>query len=161
MGAMPMPGSGSMKMEGAPKSPGMAMGADVNDIDFDAYLANDRTLADPEVLRVERGGRVRLRIINMADSTNFIIDLGALDGELIAVDGAPNVPLRGAKFPLAMAQRLDIRLRLPAGGGAFPILALREGDTASLRDFLLRRARRRTRVPVRPFRRGAQYFARA
>jgi FtsP/CotA-like multicopper oxidase with cupredoxin domain len=128
MGSMPMPGGAAMKMEGSQKSSGMAM--DVNDIDFDAYLANDRTLADPEVFRVERGGRVRLRIINMADSTNFIIDLGALGGELIAVDGEPNVPLRGTKFPLAMAQRLDIRVQLPAGGGAFPILALREGDTA-------------------------------
>ena len=131
MGSMPMPGGGPMKMGGSQKSSGMAMamGADVNDIDFDAYLANDRTLADPEVFRVERGGRIRLRIINMADSTNFVIDLGALAGELIAVDGAPNVPLRGAKFPLAMAQRLDIRVQLPAKGGVYPILALREGDT--------------------------------
>ncbi len=132
MGSMPMPGGVPMNMGGSEKSSGMAMapGADVNDIDFDAYLANDRTLADPEVFRVEPGGRVRLRIINMADSTNFIIDLGAINGELIAVDGQPNVPMRGAKFPLAMAQRLDIRVQLPAGGGAFPILALREGDTA-------------------------------
>src|SRR3546814_5538440 len=30
---------------------------------------------------------VRLRIINGAASTNFVIDLGALDGDLIAVDG--------------------------------------------------------------------------
>lgn len=132
MGAMPMPGGGSMNMGGSGKSSGTAMapGADVNDIDFDAYLANDRTLADPQLFQVERGGRVRLRIINMADSTNFIIDLGALGGELIAVDGQPNVPVRGTKFPMAMAQRLDIRVQLPAGGGAFPILALREGDTA-------------------------------
>ena len=27
----------------------------LNDITFDAYLANDRTLADPEVVRVEQG----------------------------------------------------------------------------------------------------------
>jgi FtsP/CotA-like multicopper oxidase with cupredoxin domain len=96
MGSMPMPGGAPMKMEGSQKSSCMAMAMDVNDIDFDAYLANDRTLTDPEVFRVERGGRVRLRIINMADSTNFIIDLGALDGELIAVDGEPNAPLRAA-----------------------------------------------------------------
>lgn len=133
MGSMPMPpGGGGINMGGSGKSSGMAMapGADVNDIDFDAYLANDRTLADPQVFQVEGGGRVRLRIINMADSTNFIIDLGAIAGELIAVDGQPNVPVRGTKFPLAMAQRLDIRLQLAAGGGAYPILALREGDTA-------------------------------
>jgi FtsP/CotA-like multicopper oxidase with cupredoxin domain len=105
----------------------MAMGMDLNDVDFDAYLANDRTLEDPEVVRVEPGGRVRLRVINAAAGTNFWIDLGALSGELIAVDGDPVVPVREQRFPLAMAQRLDIRLALPAGEGAYPILALREG----------------------------------
>jgi hypothetical protein len=53
---------------------------DLNDVDFDAFLANDRTLTDPEVVRVERGGRVRLRIINGASSSQFWIDLGALTG---------------------------------------------------------------------------------
>jgi FtsP/CotA-like multicopper oxidase with cupredoxin domain len=105
----------------------MAMAMDLNDVDFDAYLANDRTLEDPEVVRVEPGGRVRLRVINAAAGTNFWIDLGALAGELIAVDGDPVVPVRDQRFPLAMAQRLDIRLALPAGEGAYPILALREG----------------------------------
>jgi FtsP/CotA-like multicopper oxidase with cupredoxin domain len=121
---------GSMAMDGKPMAHGamaqMAMG-DVNDIDFDAYLANDRTLADPAMVRVEPGGHVRLRIINAAAATNFWIVLGALSGELIAVDGDPVMPVSGARFPLAMAQRLDLRLRLPAGQGAYPILALREG----------------------------------
>ncbi len=105
----------------------MAMGMDINDVDFDAYLANDRTLDDPEVVRVEPGGRVRLRVINAAAGTNFWIDLGALSGELIAVDGDPVVAVKEQQFPLAMAQRLDIRLALPAGEGAYPVLALREG----------------------------------
>jgi FtsP/CotA-like multicopper oxidase with cupredoxin domain len=132
MGSMAMPGGTAMPTGAAAKSSGMAMpaGGDVNDIDFDAYLANDRSLADPEVFQVERGARVRLRIINMADSTNFIIDLGTIRGELIAVDGQAIVPVPGTKFAIAMAQRLDIRVKLAAGGGAFPILALREGDTA-------------------------------
>jgi FtsP/CotA-like multicopper oxidase with cupredoxin domain len=107
----------------------MPMGMDINDIDFDAYLANDRTLDDPEVVRVESGGRVRLRIINGASATNFWIDLGGLAGELIAVDGDAVVPVRDRRFPLAMAQRLDLRLALPPGQGAYPILALREGAT--------------------------------
>ena len=97
-----------------------------NDVEYDAYLANDRTLADPQVIRVEAGGRVRLRIINAAAATNFLIDLGAIDGELIAVDGNPNVPLKGRLFDLAIAQRVDIRLHLPAGQGAYPVLARRE-----------------------------------
>lgn len=106
-------------------SGGMAM--DLNDIEYDAYLANDRTLADPEVVRVERGGRVRLRIINGATSTAFHLDLGRLSGQVIAADGNPVQPVTGSRFAMSMGQRLDIRLTLPADGGAFPILALREG----------------------------------
>ena len=36
-------------------------------------------------------------------------------------------PLAGRRFEIAIAQRLDLRLRLPAGAGAWPILARREG----------------------------------
>ncbi len=104
--------------------------ADLSDVLHDAYLANDRTLDDPQVLRVERGQRVRLRIINGAASTNFMLDLGALEGTLIAVDGRPILPIFGRRFPLAVAQRADIRLTLPEGQGAWPILAQREGDKA-------------------------------
>jgi FtsP/CotA-like multicopper oxidase with cupredoxin domain len=100
----------------------------LNDVEFDAYLANDRTLGDPETVRVDAGGRVRLRVINAAASTNFWLDLGALAGDLIAVDGHDVVPLSGNRFPLAIAQRADIRLQLPPGAGAYPILAVREGD---------------------------------
>jgi FtsP/CotA-like multicopper oxidase with cupredoxin domain len=115
-------GPGAMARGGMP-----AMSMDVNDIDYDAYLANDRTLDDPEVVAVELGGRVRLRIINGATATAFTIDLGALEGTLIAVDGQDIVPLTGRRFPIAMGQRLDIRLELPRTRAAFPILALREG----------------------------------
>jgi FtsP/CotA-like multicopper oxidase with cupredoxin domain len=104
-----------------------AMAADINDIDYDAYLANDRTLHDPEVFRVEGGGTVRLRLINGATATAFWIDLGELTGEAIAVDGNAIVPVAGNRFPLGMGQRIDIRIRLPKGQGAWPVLALREG----------------------------------
>ena len=106
---------------------GMTGRMDLNDIDYDAYLANDRTLDDPEVIRVEAPDHVRLRIINGAAATNFTIDTGLLHGELIAVDGQDVAPVGGAMFPIAMGQRLDIRLAVPKEGGAFPVLALREG----------------------------------
>ncbi len=105
--------------------PGMTM--DLNDFNFDAYLANDRTLNDPEVVAVENGGRVRLRVINAAAATVFWIDTGALNGRLVAVDGHDVQPLPGRRFGLAMGQRLDIEMDLPKGEGAFPVLALREG----------------------------------
>lgn len=102
------------------------MKMDTNDIEYDAYLANDRTLNDPEIVRVEAGGRIRLRIINGASSTAFTVDLGELNGELIAVDGMGIVPIKGKRFPMTMAQRIDIRVQLPKNNRAYPILALRE-----------------------------------
>lgn len=113
-----------MSMSGMSMS-GMSM--DLNDINYDAFLANDRTLHDPETIQVERSGRVRLRIINAASSSQFWIDLGALTGRVVAVDGHPVVPVVGRRFPLAIAQRLDIVVDLP-GAGAFPVLARLEGS---------------------------------
>jgi FtsP/CotA-like multicopper oxidase with cupredoxin domain len=126
-GAMPMAGMrhDTNGMPGMGGMPGMAM--DLNDIDYDAYLANDRTLSDPEVIRVEKGGTVRLRIIDGATSTAFVIDTGALEAVLIEVDGQPVVPVSGRRFGVTMGQRVDLRVTLPKEGGAFPILALREG----------------------------------
>ena len=118
--------------QGEPKPDGGAMKMskpDANDVNYDAYLANDRTLRDPEVVKVEKGGRVRLRIINGGSGTNFFIDLGSLTGELIATDGMPIRPVQRKRFPLAIAQRMDVILNLPKEGGAFPILALRELST--------------------------------
>src|SRR5438105_1404932 len=122
MGAMYSGTMGAMNME-----PGMAM--DLNDVDYDAFLANDRTLADPEVIRTEAGGRVRLRLINGASSTQFWIDLGTLTGTVVAADGHPVRPVRGSRLPLAIAQRLDVLIDLP-GNGAYPIFAQVEGKRA-------------------------------
>jgi FtsP/CotA-like multicopper oxidase with cupredoxin domain len=119
MGAMNSGTMGAMNV-----APSMAM--DLNDIDYDAFLANDRSLADPEVIRTEPGGRVRLRLVNGASSTQFWVDLGALSGTVVAVDGHPVRPLRGNRLPLAMAQRLDVLIDLP-GNGSYPIFAQVEG----------------------------------
>jgi FtsP/CotA-like multicopper oxidase with cupredoxin domain len=101
---------------------------DLNDVKYDAFLANFRTLADPEVVKVGPGGLVLLRIINSASMSNFHVDLGQLEGELIAVDGFEVLPIRARRFPAAVAQRLDIRVTLPPGPGAYPVLALLEGE---------------------------------
>jgi FtsP/CotA-like multicopper oxidase with cupredoxin domain len=131
MGMSGMASSG-MTMSGQAKA-GMAgsgpvnMRMDLNDVHYDAFLANDRTLVDPEIVRVERGGQIRLRVINAASASQFWIDLGALTGRVVATDGHPVEPLAGRRFPLAMAQRLDILIDVP-GAGAFPILARLEGS---------------------------------
>lgn len=128
-GGTGMGGHGGMSGHGAGHGavPAEAMPMDINDIEYDAYLANDRTLDDPEVFRVDRNGTVRLRLINGATATAFWIDIGEVPGEAIAVDGNPVVPVRGRRFPLGMGQRIDIRLRMPREEGAWPIFADREG----------------------------------
>lgn len=100
---------------------------DINDFDFDAYLANDRTLDNPEVVQVERGGRVLLRAVNAAAMTSFWIDLGQISGRLVAVDGEPCQPYTSTRFGFAPGQRLDIEIDMPADGTALPVFALREG----------------------------------
>ena len=119
-----MKGTGMAGM--AMKGTGMAA-MDLNDVQYDAFLANDRTFADPEIVRVDRGGRVRLRIINGASSSQFWIDLGDLTGRVVATDGHAVKPVPGKLFPIAMAQRLDILIDLPAAG-AFPVRARLEGS---------------------------------
>lgn len=123
-----MPGMdmGDMKMGGMRSMQGMPM--DLNDIAFDAFLANDRTLGDPDVIRVEPGGQVLLRIINGAAASNFMVDLRPLSASLVAVDGHAVKPVPGSGFPIAMGQRLDLRLTLPKGEGAYPLFAVLEGE---------------------------------
>src|SRR5205085_2181465 len=64
-GGMNMPSMPNMNMGNMPNMtmsgssmPGMAMSkADLNDITYDAFLANDRTLADPHVIDVGRNAQ--------------------------------------------------------------------------------------------------------
>jgi FtsP/CotA-like multicopper oxidase with cupredoxin domain len=127
----------------------MGMGKpDANDWDYDAYLANDRTLNDPAVAPVEKGERVRLRIINGSSGTNFFVELGSLDGELIATDGMAVHPLRGRRFPLAIAQRIDLRIQIPREGGGFPIVARREGAKEQTGIILATKGASIQRLPV-------------
>jgi FtsP/CotA-like multicopper oxidase with cupredoxin domain len=111
---------GSMKMADG-STMAMPTMTHANDVTYDAYLANDRTLADPQVIKVTPGP-FRLRLINGATATAFWLDTG-LPTQVIATDGTPCTPLAGQHFPIAMGQRLDLLVTIPAEGGAFPILA--------------------------------------
>ena len=124
--SQPMPGMPGMTSTPDAVQPGTT--PDLNDITYDAYLANDRTLDDPLVIRTERNGRIRLRLINGAASTAFWIDLGGTTATILAVDGNAVQPIIASRFPLAQAQRLDLLITMPAGGGTVPVLAQREGD---------------------------------
>lgn len=126
MGAMAGMDHSQMTMGGMSGMAGMGMGGmmtHANDVKYDAYLVNDRSLADPEVVQVDKGARVRLRIINGGTATAFWIDPGMLESVVIATDGSPCQPLSAPAYPIAQGQRLDLIVTIPAEGGAFPIFA--------------------------------------
>jgi FtsP/CotA-like multicopper oxidase with cupredoxin domain len=97
------------------------------DVKYDALLANRRTLDDPELISVDSGKSVSLRLIAASSSQNFYVDTGALEAELLAVDGKAVQPIKGSFFQLGVAQRLDLKITMPKNGGAYPILAQGEG----------------------------------
>ena len=105
-------------------------GAPANiDVHYDALLANRHTIDHPEVLEVKPGESILLRIVGSSCASNFFIDTGTLDAELLAVDGRSIKPLKGNFFQLAIGQRIDLRVWIPKTGGAFPIIAQGEGST--------------------------------
>ena len=58
----------------------------------------------------------------------YYIDLGQLDGELTAVDGFAVAPVKGRNFPIAVTQRVDIRLAIPNTPASHLVLAVLEDD---------------------------------
>lgn len=99
------------------------------DVVYDALLANRRTIDNPELLAVSPGETVLLRLIASSCATNFYIDTGTLTATISATDGNNTKPVVGNYFQLAVAQRLDLLVTIPAEGGAFPILAQSAGRT--------------------------------
>jgi FtsP/CotA-like multicopper oxidase with cupredoxin domain len=150
MGQMESPPAKAMSAK-----PGMARmakgsasaGPDLNDVKYDAFLANDRTLADPEVIQIEPGGPILLRVINSSSMSAYHLDLGALSGKLIAVDGFRVHPVAGQRFPIAVSQRLDIRIAIPHAPAAHPVLAILEGERRQTGVILLAGRAPVTRIP--------------
>jgi FtsP/CotA-like multicopper oxidase with cupredoxin domain len=72
---------------------------------------------------------VLLRVINSSSMSAYHLDLGALSGELIAVDGFRVHLVARQRFTIAVSQRLDVRIAIPHAPAAYPVLAILEGET--------------------------------
>ena len=119
---------------------------DLNDVTYDAYLTNYRTLKNSEIVTVTPGETVRLRVIDGAAATNFFVNTGQLQGQAIAVDGESIKPLAGKKFQLAIGQRIDILVKIPQGEGVYPILA--QGEGSHLQTGLVLKTKKATLSPI-------------
>ncbi|WP_131775105.1 multicopper oxidase family protein [Legionella anisa] len=101
--------------------------ADLNDVNYDAFLTNYKTLKNPEIVPIHPGDKIRLRFIAGSAMSNFFINTGILKGEAIALDGQPIKHVQSNQFQLAVGQRLDVLVTIPQGETAYPILAQGEG----------------------------------
>ncbi|PJE16632.1 multicopper oxidase family protein [Legionella sp.] len=108
----------------------MPMKMDLNDVKFDAYLANRRTLQNPQIIPIKSGSTIRLRLINASSSTNYWVYTGTLASQLVAMDGAKVKPFAAKQFELGLANRIDLLIKIPEGEGAYPILAQPEGTNS-------------------------------
>ncbi|MEM9660604.1 MAG: multicopper oxidase domain-containing protein, partial [Planctomycetota bacterium] len=59
------------------------------DVNYPGYLINGRSNASPWTLKVRRGDRIRLRLINSSTSTFFRVALDGHELQLVAADGRP------------------------------------------------------------------------
>ena len=101
---------------------------DLTDVQYDAYLINHHEAANPEKVAVTPGQLVRLRIIDGGSASNFFINLGKLQGQVVATDGNYIKPLSGSIFSISEGQRLDILIKIPEDSKkSYPILAQAEG----------------------------------
>ena len=83
-----------------------------------AIVINGRTNT---VVKVHPGERIRVRMLNSANGRVFLPDFGALDAQVIAVDGLylrTPVPARG--FELAPGNRLDVDIAFDKDTAASP-----------------------------------------
>ncbi len=112
---------GRLTSQLAPGRPGSS------DVKYDALLANHRSIDDAEILVLQPGQTVLLRLIGGCCATNVYIDTGSLEATVLATDGSPCQPLQGNFFQLAIAQRLDLHVTMPQVPGVFPLLIRAEG----------------------------------
>eukprot|EP01091_Cochliopodium_minus_P017376 TRINITY_DN6793_c0_g1_i1.p1 TRINITY_DN6793_c0_g1~~TRINITY_DN6793_c0_g1_i1.p1 ORF type:complete len:533 (-),score=126.92 TRINITY_DN6793_c0_g1_i1:109-1707(-) len=80
---------------------------------------------------IRYGTTLRLRVINAASTSNFLVSFGSFNGTCIAVDGQLVKPLTQTSFWVGVAQRMDIILTYETEG-SYPIQATTgEIDTSS------------------------------
>jgi FtsP/CotA-like multicopper oxidase with cupredoxin domain len=94
-------------------------GMDSGDVDYPLYLVNGRAPSDPDTLAARPGDRVRLRIINAAADTVFVVAMVDHDLTITFSDGYPVEPVVTSAIRIGMGERYDAIVTLRDGVFAF------------------------------------------
>lgn len=97
---------------------------------------------------VQRGGRLRLRLVNTANARVFALQARGLEGWVVALDGMPlETPERLDRLTLAPAQRADLIVDVTADEGEEALLVSFERDGGyAIAAFSVRGLARKTGV---------------
>ncbi|MBW3554722.1 MAG: multicopper oxidase family protein, partial [Gemmatimonadetes bacterium] len=86
----------------------MMMGRGAAGPEYQAFLINGRPPADPSLLEVRRGERVRLRLINPASQTTFRVALAGHRMTVVHADSRPVEPIEVDAVLIGMGERYDV-----------------------------------------------------
>jgi len=104
-----MSGMGDMKGNG-----GMTMGnqgsmtPDLNDVTYPYYLVNGKTSDDPYQFTVQKGQKIRLRLINASASTVYRLALNGHRMTVMHTDGQAVDPVDVDTLRIGMGERYDV-----------------------------------------------------
>ncbi|HET7479041.1 MAG TPA: multicopper oxidase family protein [Rubrobacteraceae bacterium] len=89
---------------------GGMMGGESGDVDYPVYLINGRAPEDPETLKVRRGERIRLRLLNSSADTIFRFAVAGHQLTVTHADGQPVEPVAVDTLRIGMGERYDVML---------------------------------------------------
>ena len=114
---------------------GMSEDGAAGDISYPLYLVNGRPPEGPETLKVRRGEKVRLRLVNPAADTAFRF---VVAGHKLTVTHADGMPVEHAKVDavrLGMGERYDVLVEAD-NPGVWQVAAVPEGKGGMARTIL-------------------------
>ena len=79
-------------------------------------LVNLKTKENPSRVKVKKGAKVRLRIINGGSLNNFVVSFGGLNATVFASDGQLTLPFTTNEVWVGLGQRLDVLLEYETQG---------------------------------------------
>src|SRR5215217_2915417 len=104
-------------------------------VDYPLYLINGRALNDPDTLKVRRGEKARLRLINPSGETTFRFDVGGHTLSITHSDGQPVEPVEVDAVRIGPGERYDVIVEAN-NPGVWQVAATPEGKNGLARAIL-------------------------
>lgn len=126
--------SGDPEQDAGPEdgaNPGDRLGGRV----YPMYLINGRPASDPPTLDITPGQRIRLRLMNIAADTGFVVAIAGHTMTVTHTDGMPVEPVEVEAIRLGMGERYDVVVT-GSNSGVWQVAAMPEAKVGFARAVL-------------------------